>query len=363
MSDSVTFPWPSIGTPIDLVATPIPIIDEDRVAANIARVQTYMNQCDKSLRVHIKTHKLPAIARQQLSAGAVGINCQKLTEAEVFADAGFEDILLSYNIVGPKKLTRLQALNSRVAKLKVVADSGTVVEALAIKFRPDRPLAVLVECDTGGGRCGVKTPGAVVSLAESIKTHASLEFAGILTYPAIGSAGTVERFFAESMALLADRGISCPIRSNGGSPDLFNSDIVPSANEHRAGTYVYNDRSMVRVGHCRAEDVAIAMLATVVSRPSPGRAILDCGSKSLTSDLIGFDNYGLVEGFDDARIVALYEEHAVVEFGRSFAEVGSAVKVIPNHACPISNLFDRVVFHRNGLVTRVEMVAARGMVW
>lgn len=369
MPDSVAnhwtdFPWPDPGVPIALVPTPMPIIDEDRVAANIARVQDYMDCCGKSLRVHIKTHKLLSIARQQVAAGATGINCQKLSEAEVFAAAGFDDILLSYNILGAAKLDRLKALHGRVRKLTVLADNEAVVRSLGATFEPERPLGVLIECDTGGRRCGIRTPEGVVALAEAVWASPSLEFVGILTYPATGSASGVERFMARSVALLAERGIDCPIRSSGGSSDIFAAEAVASANEYRAGTYVYNDRSMVRAGHCRAEDIAINVLATVVSRPARGRAVLDCGSKALSSDLLGFDDYGTVEGFESARIVSLYEEHAVVEFGKSsFADIGAVVRVIPNHACVISNLFDRVVFHRRGFVTHVEKVVARGKVW
>src|SRR5690606_30737927 len=122
-----------------------------------------------------------------------------------------------------------------------------------------------------------------------------LRFAGILTYPAPAGAAAVEAFITETMAKLAEKGIECPIRSNGGSPDLYKGHLVPSATEHRAGTYVYNDRSMVRAGHCTLDDVAMHVLATVVSRPAPDRAVLDCGSKALTSDLLGFADHGLIE--------------------------------------------------------------------
>ena len=168
------------------------------------------------------------------------------------------------------------------------------------------------------------------------------------------------------MALLAEKGIDCPMRSSGGSPDLFSAHLVPSATEHRAGTYVYNDRSMVRAGHCTENDLAMHVLATVVSRPAPRRAVLDCGSKALTSDLLGFSDYGMIEGFDGARIVSLSEEHAVVDLTECqgvFPAIGAMVKVVPNHTCVVTNLFDRMVFHRNGAVTRVEPVLARGTVW
>lgn len=362
----MSFPWPEPGQPLSEVITPMPVIDEARLAGNIARAQDYLSRHGIAMRPHIKTHKIPAIARQQLDAGAVGINCQKVTEAEAFADAGFDDILITYNILGAARLARLAALQARVARLTVVADSETTVDGLAAQFGADRPLSVMVECDTGAGRCGVQTPQQAAALAARITAAPGLRFAGLMTYPSIGGAEAVEAFLQSAIALLAAQGIDCPIRSNGGSPDLFKAHLVPSATEHRAGTYVYNDRSMVRAGECRREDLAMHVLATVVSRPTPTRAVLDSGSKALTSDLLGFADHGEIEELPGARIVSLSEEHAVVDLSDCPApppEIGTCLRVVPNHTCVVTNLFDRVVFHRDGIVTRVEPVAARGTVW
>lgn len=359
-------PWPEIGSKLADVITPMPVIDEDRLARNIARAQDYMTAHGKGFRPHIKTHKIPAIARQQVQAGAIGLNCQKLTEAEVFADAGFDDILITYNILGPVRLKGLRALNDRLAKLKVVADSKTTLAGYAAAFAQSKPLTVLVECDTGGGRSGVQTPAQALELAQIIHVSPGLNFGGILTYPAPGGAAKVEAFLTQTMALLAAEGIDCPIRSNGGSPDLFAAHEVPSATEHRAGTYVYNDRSMVRAGECTLDDCAMHVLATVVSRPAADRAVLDCGSKALTSDLLGFADYGEILGLKGAKIVSLSEEHATVDLSDctdALPQVGDLVHIVPNHTCVISNLFDRVVFHRNGEITRVEPILARGTVW
>jgi D-serine deaminase-like pyridoxal phosphate-dependent protein len=362
----MSFPWPETGTPIEQVTTPMPVIDEDRLAANIARAQAYFESQGKAFRPHVKTHKITAIARQQIAAGAIGLNCQKITEAEVFADEGFDNILITYNILGAVKLARLKALNARVERLSVVADSEATVSGLAAIFDAGRPLTVLVECDTGAKRCGVQTPEAAKNLAEAIVAAPGLHFGGIMTYPAIGGAASVEDFMVRTMGLLSEKGIDCPIRSTGGSPDLFAAHLVPSATEHRAGTYVYNDRSMIRAGHCTSDDLAMFVLATVVSHPSPDRAVLDCGSKALTSDLQGLDTFGAIDEFEGARIVSLSEEHAVVDLKdciKTFPGIGQMVKVIPNHACVVTNLFNRIVFHRGGIVTRVETVNARGTVW
>jgi D-serine deaminase-like pyridoxal phosphate-dependent protein len=354
------------GQDIFSLSTPLPLIDEDRLAQNIARVQSYMDAHRLNFRPHIKTHKLPAIARQQVEAGARGINCQKITEAEVFAAEGFNDILITFNIVGPEKLERLVVLNAAISGLKVVADSVATVDGLSARFADEKPLTVLVECDTGAGRCGVQTPAEGADLARRIRGSAGLIFGGLMTYPKARSEAATEAFLAQTIAALAKDGIACPIVSAGGTPSLFSAHLVPSATEHRAGTYVYNDRAMVRAGHCTLDDCAMHILATVVSRPTPDRAVLDAGSKALTSDLLGLGDYGHVVEYPDAVITGLSEEHAVVDLSKvegARPQIGDKLRIVPNHTCVVTNLFDTMTFHRNGVVTRVEGIEARGRVW
>jgi D-serine deaminase-like pyridoxal phosphate-dependent protein len=348
------------------LSTPRPVIDEEVMAANIARVQAYCDRHKLAFRPHIKTHKIPALATAQVAAGARGINCQKITEAEVFAAAGFEDILITFNILGVEKLARLAALNDRISGLKVVADSPATVDGLSAHFASGKPITVLVECDTGGGRCGVQSPPEAAALARHIASRPGLVFGGLLTYPKPQSAAAVQAYFSEAVALLEKEGIACAIVSSGGTPSLYEAHLVPSATEHRAGTYIYNDRSMVRAGHCTEADCAMHILATVVSRPTPDRAVIDAGSKALTSDLLGFADYGTVIGYPAAVISGLSEEHGVIDLSKCEGErpkIGDRIRIIPNHTCVVSNLFDTMVFHRDGVVTRVEDVTARGLVW
>ena len=348
------------------LSTPRPVIDEDKLAANIHRVQSYMDEHGLNFRPHIKTHKIPALAVAQVAAGAKGINCQKVTEAEVFAAAGFEDILITFNILGPQKLDRLGSLNDRISGLKVVADSDVTVDGLSAHFSGRKPLTVLVECDTGGARCGVQTPEQAASLAKRIAAADGLTFGGILTYPKPQAADAVEAFIQATLQQLDAEGIACPIVSNGGTPSLFDAHLVKSATEHRAGTYIYNDRQMIRMGHCTEDDCAMYIVATVVSRPNGDRAVIDAGSKALTSDLQGFSDFGLVVGYPEAKIASLSEEHGVIDLSACAGprpQIGEKIFIIPNHTCVVSNLFDTMVFHRNGVVTRVEEVAARGLVW
>ncbi|WP_062011960.1 D-TA family PLP-dependent enzyme [Aureimonas sp. AU4] len=358
---------PAVGTPIEAVSTPRAVIDEARVERNIRRVQDYMDAHGLRFRPHIKTHKIPALARRQLAAGAVGITCQKVSEAEAFASEGAEDILITFNILGPGKHKPLHRLNERVARLSVVADSGATVEALGAAFRDAlKPLMVLVECDTGGGRCGVQTPEEALDLARRIAAEPGLRFGGIMTFPGAGAHERVDRFFLDAKARLEAAGLPCPVLSSGGTPGVFEAHLVASATEHRAGTYIYNDRSMVRAGACGWDDCAMHVLATVVSRPTRTRAVIDAGSKALTSDLLGFADYGHVETWPGARIASLSEEHGVLDLSNVEGDgpaIGDVLRIVPNHTCVVSNLFDHVVFHRDGRVTEIVPVAARGLVW
>ncbi|MEP3279628.1 MAG: D-TA family PLP-dependent enzyme [Stappiaceae bacterium] len=354
-----------IGTPISALSTPVPVVDEDVVAINIGRVQRYMDEIGLSFRPHIKTHKIPALARRQLNAGAKGITCQKISEATVFADAGIDDILITYNIIGEEKLKSLKDLHGKTS-LSVVADNDPVIEGLAKTFSADNPLTVLVECDTGFGRCGVQSPEAALKLAQRIDQCPTLRFGGLMSFPSPFSEQRAESFYRATIDLLREHDLSCPVVSHGGTPSLFKTHEVPSATEHRAGTYIYNDRAMMRDGHCGIAQCALFVLSTVISCPTENRCVLDAGSKTLTSDLFGFDDFGLITDYPGARITSLSEEHAVVdvsECGRKKPSVGEKVKILPNHVCVVSNMFDRMIFHRDGLVTNVENISARGLVW
>ncbi|WP_186396794.1 D-TA family PLP-dependent enzyme [Stappia sp. TSB10GB4] len=346
--------------------TPALVLDEAVALANIARFQAHCDRLGLKSRPHIKTHKLPRFAKAQIAAGARGITCQKIGEAEVMADAGIDDILITFNILGEAKLARLKALAGRIARLAVVADSKTTVDGLAAAFADGAAtLHVMVECDTGAGRCGVQTSAEAADLAARITAAPGLAFAGLMTYPAPGKAGNVERFMGEALALLAARGIECPEISSGGSPDMWHAGEAEGGSrnlvtEYRAGTYIYNDRSLVERGACTLDDCALTVHATVVSRPTPTRAVLDAGSKALSSDLLGLTGHGTIIGHPDAQIAALSEEHAVVEIPAGSLAVGDRVRIVPNHCCVVTNLFDRAwLLAADGGVEEID-IAARG---
>ncbi len=347
------------------VNTPAVVIELDVVRRNIERLQSYANAHGLNVRPHIKTHKLPQIAELQLAAGAVGINCQKISEVEAMAAASPEirDILITYNILGREKLARLRALARRLT-VSVVADNAMVVSGLSEAFAGETaPLAVFVECNTGADRCGVATPEDAARLARAIADAPGLVFAGLMTYPPVDGAPAVQRFMTEAKRLIEQTGMAVPVITSGGTPSMMHAADAPIVSEYRAGTYVYNDRSLVERGACTWDDCALTVLATVVSVPSPHRAIIDAGSKVLTSDLLGLEGYGHVLGRPDIAIDQLSEEHGrLVSEGPIGLSVGDRVRIVPNHACVVSNMVDTVqVFDGDDFVGPWRVVA-RGCV-
>jgi D-serine deaminase-like pyridoxal phosphate-dependent protein len=342
--------------------TPAVLIDIDRVEANLKRAQAHADANGYKLRPHIKTHKLPRFAKRQLELGAVGITAQKLGEAEVMADAGIGDIFLPYNIWGTGKLQRLRALNERVT-LSVTADSPDTVAGYAAAFADSKkPLAVLVECDTGTKRCGVQSSAQALALARQIELAPGLRFGGLMTYPPAKKTDVVETWLREATDLFAQAGIAVPRVTSGNTPDMWHTG-QSVVTERRPGTYIYFDRMQVAAGAASWDDCALTVLATVVSRPTPTRAVLDTGSKSLSSDIGGLEGYGLIAG-TDLTLKYLNEEHGVVENPVPFdnLKIGQRVRVIPNHVCVVSNLFDVVHLISGENVIETLPVAARGRV-
>lgn len=342
--------------------TPAVVIEKAIMENNLRRAQDYADAHGMQLRPHIKTHKLPQIAARQIGMGAIGITCQKLGEAEIMADAGITDIFVPYNILGRAKLDRLHALHSRIT-ISVSADSFETVSGYAGRFTdPAHPLPVLVECDTGAGRCGVQTPEQALAIARHIADAPGLRFEGLATYPPRGGLAAVEAFFAHAKDLLQAAGLPPRVLSNGGSPDFYQSAAVTLATEHRPGTYVYSDRMQAGFGLGTLDDCALTVLTTVVSRPAPDRAVLDAGSKALASDICAAPGYGHIREYPDAVITTLSEEHAVVDLSGCADKpaIGEKVRVIPNHVCVVSNLFDEVHFAENGEIVETLPVAARG---
>jgi len=350
---------------IDKIDTPAFIVDEAIVRNNINAMQKHCEAAGLKFRPHIKTHKSVRFAKLQLEAGATGINCQKIGEAQVMVDAGCDDVLITFNIIGSSKLERLKHLQQRTRKLTVTADSLFVIEGLATAFRnAERPLGVLIECDTGGGRCGVQTPQDAVHLARAVSESAGLYFAGLMTYPAPGTGDNATRFMLEASTQLKACGLNDFDVSTGGTPDMWLSSSQGVFTEYRAGTYIYNDRSLIERGTCQEADCAGVVLTTVVSMPTPERAVIDAGSKTLSSDLLGLHGYGYVVDHPTAEIVGLSEEHGTLRVNHNAElSIGDRIRIIPNHVCVVSNLFDSVWLKELSGNYVPLPIDARGLVW
>jgi D-serine deaminase-like pyridoxal phosphate-dependent protein len=330
---------------IEELDTPVLTADLDAVERNIMRMQRYCDEHGLALRPHVKTHKLPEVARLQLAAGAHGITCQKLGEAEVFADAGFDDILISFPLIGRSKIERLRALTER-ARVCVAVDSDQGVDALQ-----GVDVEVLVECDTGGGRTGVQSPEAAALLAARAD-----RFRGLMTYPMPPGTGP---WLRAALDLIGD----VETVSVGGTPTAHEAHDLGVATELRVGTYVYGDRACIANGSATLEDCALRVLATVVSTPTRERAILDAGTKALTSDpAAGVEGHGLIVEHQEAGVHRLNEEHGIVDVSRCARQpqIGERVTIVPNHACGTTNLYDELVLHREGEVVATLPIQARG---
>jgi D-serine deaminase-like pyridoxal phosphate-dependent protein len=347
---------------INELETPVPVVDLDIARRNIRRLQQYCAAHEFTLRPHIKTHKLPFFAHEQCRAGAAGITVQKIGEAEIMAQTGVADILLTYNVLGKAKSERLAHL-THFSHVSVAIDNESALESVAwAATRGCGPIGVLIEFESGGNRQGVQTADQAIDLAKLAVKQSMIEFKGLMTYPT--SSKTAE-FLRQALPLFSKAGIKVPVISGGGTPGVYRTHEIAPVNEIRAGTYIYNDRMMIAAKAASLEECALTVLATVVSRPTTERAVIDAGSKTLSSDLLlsgQEDGYGLLPDYPNATITRLNEEHGVVDLGRSVRQpvVGERVRIIPNHACVVTNLHDHIYLHRHGDVLANMAVYLRG---
>jgi D-serine deaminase-like pyridoxal phosphate-dependent protein len=361
---------------IDALATPAVLIDLGILEANIARQAVRAREASVALRPHAKTHKSPQIARMQIAAGARGISLAKTSEAEVFAGEGFDDIFLAYPIVGHGKPERLLALSEKI-RLAVGVDSVEGAVALSQVFAAARRrLDIRLKIDCGYHRVGVQ-PEAALEVARRVASLPGVSLTGVFTHAGQvyvadtpGQIAEASQDEGETVVHVAEElaraGLPVEHISVGSTPSARLAMKVPGVTECRPGNYVFHDGSQVALGTCEASDCAMTVLATVVSVPANDRAVLDAGSKTLSTDPLRprGEGHGLVLG-TDSRIAKLSEEHGVVHIGeadRGHFTVGQRVRILPNHACVISNLHDRLHGVRAGRVETEFAVAARGRV-
>ena len=355
--------------------TPSLLVDLDRLEANLDRMAQAARLSDLSLRPHTKTHKTPQIARMQLDRGAAGITVAKLGEAEVMAEAGIEDIFIANEIVGAQKIERLIELARRV-KVSVGVDSVEAAAPLSMAFaQAGMRLMVLLEVDLGLRRCGV-APDQALELGRHLNTLPGIHLLGLFTYCGQVYAARNENEVAgvtayecRAMSDLARRMAplsGTELRVSGGStPTSRHYTAACGLTEIRPGSYVFNDRTQIDRWAARPSDCALTVLATVISTPEPGRAVLDAGSKSLAADLAPESpGHGMLKEDHAAVLIKLNEEHGFLDLSRAAVKlrVGDKVEVIPNHCCAVSNLHDEMIATRGGEVAETWPIAGRGKV-
>ena len=364
---------------INQLETPCIVIDMAKTEKNVAKMQEAADTYNCSLRPHIKTHKMPLFARMQLAHGAAGITCAKVTEAEVMADGGAEDIFIAYPMVGEFRIKRAIELANRIKRLILAVDSlecavmlNEAAKGAGIIFE------VRLEVDTGAKRTGVLRNHAA-KLAKEIHGLSNLELTGIYTFKSLvyqdkatedkHLAGVEEGDLMEQIACdIRNAGIPIKEISAGSTPTGLEVAKTGKVGEIRPGTYLFNDYMLYKEGAAAMEDIAIRFYATVVSVPSTEYAVIDGGTKTFPMDIpldappYYYPGYALVEGNEDLQLRRMNEEHGIItsKKGDTELKVGDKLALIPIHVCTAVNMQNQVYLY-DGESLRQEKVAARGM--
>ena len=356
--------------------TPALVVDLDVMEGNLSRMAEYCRRHNLRLRPHTKTHKIPELARRQIESGASGITVAKLDEAEVMIDAGLDDVLIAYPIVGPTKTARLARFAER-AKITVSLDSAEAARGISAALADHGTnVGILVELDVGFGRCGVPNETEALKLAQTVSSLPGLNFQGLMFFPGHFGVEPAERAILRAQVnevidrcveTFANAGLPVSVVSGGSTPSRYESDQFHGVNEVRPGTYIFNDRNTVGVSAADLSECALSVLVTVVSTSVAGHAVIDGGSKTFSSDRYQAEHgrgFGLIKEDPAAEIERFSEEHGHLNVSQSQRRftVGERLNVIPNHVCSTVNMHDEVYGVRGEQVETVWRVAARGKV-
>lgn len=353
------------------IDTPALVVDVDRVDAAIERMATAMAERGVALRPHAKTHKSIEVGRRQIAAGAVGLTVGTIGEAEVFAEGGLDDLFIAYPLVpaGPKG-ERLRTLAGR-ARLRLGIDSAAGARAVAGALGDERErVSVVVEIDSGGRRTGV-APGDAGAVARAAR-DLGMTVVGVFTHGGhgyhgpdarAGAADDEVRCLTDAAASLRAEGIEPAVISAGSTPTALGS-ARDAVTEERPGTYVFGDRQQVALGSIDADAVAAMIVARVVSVNGAGRRfVIDAGAKTLTKDVPAYlSGHGSIPELGGLVVARVSDYHGVVEVpdGAALPEIGRVVAVVPNHICPVVDLFASMGVVRDGQLVDAWRVDARG---
>jgi D-serine deaminase-like pyridoxal phosphate-dependent protein len=357
----------------DALDTPQVLVDLDLLDANIGRMAALVATTAVRLRPHAKTHKLLQVAQRQLAAGCDGLTVAKLGEAELFVHHGLDDVLIAYPVWGERKWERLCALAER-AEVRVAADSYEVFAGIsATAARRGMSIPVRIELDTGFGRCGVQSAAEARALAERLADLDGVRLVGLMSFAgqtyghgseqARAAAAADARALVEVATYLRECGFEMPEISVGSTPSASHVRELTGVTEVRPGAYVFSDRDQVALGWGTLDDCALTVLATVVSRPTPTRAVIDAGTKTLSSDRASTaDGWGAVRGRPSWKLASLSEEHGILELPPGEGPIGTRIEIVPNHACGTLNMHDWVGSVRDEKVVEWWRVQGRGLV-
>ena len=353
--------------------TPALVVDLDRMERNLDRAAEYARRHGLRLRPHIKTHKSPRLAAEQLQRGAGGLTCATVFEAEVMADV-CDDLLIMYPPVGAHRAARVAEV-ARTTRVTVALDSDRAVNDLsAAASAAGVTVGVLVELDAGMHRVGVQSVSDAVALATRAATLPGVEVRGLAFYPGhvrghvsehAPQVAELSAFVAAARDAFAKAGIPTDVVSAGSTPMIWETHQVPGVTEMRPGTYIFNDRTTAEIGACAWDDCALTVLATVVSTAVPNQAVIDAGSKALGREPVRGgpgEGFGALVDRPDVLVKGMSEEHGLLDLSRTDwrPRVGDQVRVVPNHVCIVVHLADVVYGVRAGVVENSWPVAARG---
>lgn len=366
-----------ITSPYSYLETPSLLIDNDIALANIAMMQKKADSLGLKLRPHIKTHRMPYFAKLQMEAGACGIACAKIGEAEVMADNGIGDIFIANEVIGEDKYERLKALHRRV-HVRIGIDNEVQLAQMEKVFATEaRPLEVLIEYEVGEVRTGVTSDEQLTRLVNAIQSSKHVVLKGIFsheghTYKADSVAdccAKAQAAYAKTVRaaeLIRSLGADIDTVSIGATPSVMNGSSFEGITELRLGTYIFFDvgqsNAIHDFSHCAA-----TVLASVISKPEGNRVVLDTGAKALVSQnrptgICATAGFGAIKGAEDITIENLFDEHGILnsEKFKNLVSVGDKIEVIPSHVCPTVNLYDTAYLVSNGKVIRTLPIACRG---
>lgn len=360
------------GDTLDAIDTPSLILDLDAFEDNLRTMQALAERHGVALRPHAKAHKCPEVSLRQVALGAAGICCQKVSEAVPFVAAGIRDVLISNEVVGASKLALLARL-AKQAHITVCVDNARAVDALSsMMVEDDASVCVLVEIDVGQKRCGVQTPDEALALARRVQKLPNVRFVGLQAYHGglqhkraldqrQKASDKTARAIRGYLDAFAAAGIECPVVSGGGTGSAAFDVASQVYTEIQAGSYAFMDADYAGIdwGDALSFRHSLFVLGTVMSTPTPERAVIDLGLKSTSAE----SGAPQIAGHPDLRCVAVHDEHCILLAAsrRSRPELGTKLRLIPGHCDPTFNLHDSIVAVRGQYVEAVWPISARGL--